>query len=518
MQSVSTISTHVPSAQVQRELSNVLSSGSTVVAVAKLVFLAALPILFPLIPPLIEIAIRVALSPLALLHTVVALNYTLFKHTPPDFLITALKANFFCIKGFIFGQFLPYATSSRENFRCFEDISKCAYAKMYLYALKGNENWSEDLEQYVARVPIDIPCFLESSFDLISYNQLRLQLDFFAPPPVAALEPKFAPFHIERLHLQRGISNVEIPNLPNGTNIATLFDQFWSHIDASWSEDVRINDDNQMRSKAYVIQDIKNYLQYLEDLFVRNTRNDHSSNITARAALGQVMLHFMARKRAIDAMNESAEKNRALQQWRQDGRSFVLSLAATCHHCIDRKLCDALIFYQRYVERKPITLDSLDNQTVETQVLSMLREHRQEIVQHACTNCIETDMHHAATERYVKSELNGELGLGMPPCIGGPDALTTYAIRNKVNEVRELFNRWYTPQSIVRDFQQRTRKLIAEDPNQKLYMKIIEWFERQDPPRPAEEVFDQDTLSFKEDAIIELLTKIGIIYREERNL
>jgi hypothetical protein len=491
------------------------SSHDTVIAVAMLVITCVLPVLFPLIPPLVEVAMRIALSPLLALHHVIALNYTLIKQNPPGFIITAIKANLLLWKGFILSQFLPYATSNWNCLRDCEHAAHQAYARMILLTMLGDSTWPEELEQRFVNRGVSLPCFFEKSLDLVAYNQAHLELEFFAPAPVEHIEPKFAPFHLRNEYFQNRVPNMAIPELPHGTDLPARFNEFWEHIDASWHDNIMINDDNIMRSKYDVIRSVRNFINSIETESRNNFSNIYcgQSLKTIRDALGQVVIRFMERKKTLDSMAESREKEKALKAWLLDGRSFVMSLSATCQHCIDRKLCDAIIFYQRYVIKKQFSSDDIDNSRLETQVFELLKEFRQELVQHACTNSIETDMHHAATERYVKSQLNRELGLGLPNALGAQDALTEYAIRSKVDEVRHLFYRLYTPQSIVRYFQKRITKQINEFQNQQVYMKIVEWFERQNPPRQAADVFDAAAMAFKEDAIIELFTSLEVIGR-----
>jgi hypothetical protein len=518
---------------------------STTGSIATLVTLCALPIILPYLPTIGEVAIRVVSAPIVALHRIIALNYTLFKPNPHhthDFILSAIKANLLFWKGFIFDHF-SLSTTNCECFREGREIANRAYARMLLYVWQGH-NWTEETEQALIHQRVFFPELYECDFDLdlITHNHLWNLLapaifpsmNFDPEPfpigemtatqpqqpgptaclPIEPREPKFDPFYIRNEYFQNMVRNVEIPPLPQGARLHALFDQFWPHINRSWDNNVQINDDNVMRSKVATITSVRNFLNSIDQEAANDFAGLYCAEAmrTIRKALGNVFSHFMERKLLIDEMAESSQKQKALNLWLLEGRSFVMALGANCNHCIDRKLCDAIIFFQRYVIKKPCSIDDVDNSRLETLASDLLKEHRQELIQHICTNSIETNEHHASTERYVKSQLNRELGLGLPAAFDAHDALTTYAIQNKVQEVRHIFYQLYTPQSIVRDFIRKISKQMNESHNQ-IYNKIVEWFERQEHPKSAEDIFDTESMVFKEDAIIELLIHLGVIAR-----
>jgi hypothetical protein len=548
------------------------STRDATIAIAELVLICALPILSPLIPPLLELTLRVASAPFVLLHHVIAVNYTLLKYDPPDFIMTAIKANLLLLKGFFFDHF-SLSTTDCTCFQEWRDSAQRDFVRMLVYCIVGStrdvleENVArriDVIEENVARRGVYLPRFYncDADLDLIELNHNVLEP--LVPPrlfnsglnnwrrylnnwgrehttnpppridprepraalidprepraalPVEPLEQKFAPFHIRRNYFAYRVPNREIPELPSGFDLFAQFDQYCAHVDASWDNSVQINDDNVMRDKASVFFNIRNFINSIEEQARANFEglNYAESMRTIRNALGQVVRRFMERKVVIDDISDVQEKQKALNAWLLEGRSFVMSLGASCHHCIDRKLCDAIIFFERHVTKKTCSVDDIDTRGLENHIFDMLKEHRLELVQHACTNSIETNEHHAATERFVKSQLNRELGLGLPASLGARDALTDFAIQNKVQEVRNLFFKLYTPQSIVKDFIKKTTKQMNEG-SSKVYMKITEWFERQDPPKSAEDIFNVDETAFKEEAILQLFTSLGVISKDQ---
>jgi hypothetical protein len=475
----------------------VVAGGDLTYAIVETVIIVALPILLPLIPPILEIGVRIISSPVILLKDLIALNYTIYKRTPSPVLISCLKANLLFFKAFIIDQFLVLTTITRPAWMIeLRNIADSAYTEMLLLCIHGSSNpWPET----IGRQDISFPALCSCSFDLVTLNRV----DFFAlssweRPEIHLdpVEPKFAPFHIRNEYFQYKVPNMEIPPLPTGTNLIELRDSLWAIIDPTWPDDLSMNDDGVLHTK--------NSLKWR----IFSLITDGNSIITS--ALGHVLQHFQDTKRIIDALPSSHEKDTKLANWHFESRSFFMSLGVTANHCIDRQVTDAIIYYTRYVMKRSISLEVLETTSLENIIFEFLKNFRQDLIHHACTNLIETNLHHVSTERYVKSTLNDELGLGLPDT-SNIAALTVYALESKVDEVRELFYRLYNPQTIVRHFIQETSKLIREQGSQKFYMKIVGWFESQDPPRQAEDIFDGDTLSFKEEAILELFEKLKII-------
>jgi hypothetical protein len=470
------------------------------VPIAFIVGLVALALLSPIIAPIVETASRIVCSPLLALHRIVVLEYTLFKHKPSEFIKTAIKANFLFFKGFILEQFLPKISLFND---C-EKLSRAAYAEMFLLSIDNSENLNPEAVERGFR----FPSLFECALDLGTINRVEFFATGGGQPVAQQLEqdsPKFAPYHIRNDYFQNRVASVDIPQLPEGANLQNLVDQLLGYIDASWPESLEINDDGVSRSKSFMVARIRNY-------FNNDNIYHPATNQTLRRTLGHVLLHFIQRKESIESLPVKSLRKKAVQAWLGDCRAFLMSLSATLSHCVDRRMTDAFIYYVRYVQRKPINPEMVATSRLEVQIFDLLKRLRQDLIQHVCSNLIETNTQHIHTERYIKSELNLELGLGLPGALREEESLMYHsAIREKVAEARTLFYRTYTPQSIVRHFISELTKQMRENQRDQLYMKIVEWFERQDPPRNAEDIFDPDELAFKEDAIIELFKKLRII-------
>jgi hypothetical protein len=454
---------------------------------------------------------QIIATPFIAIPKVIALNYTLFQHHPRSFARAALMANLLFWKGFLFENIIKPHIDSEHCTQYFNTRAQHAYARMLLYATRGHVD--PELEDLFAEREISFPSCSNPHLDLAAMNTIAPILN----EPSAELieeftEQNFIHLALKREYFQNRVENVEIPPLPPGTSLRASYAKLWSYIGPTWPDQLQINDDNQMRSKNELRNNTFNRLIDLDQNRIENDANPTAESIqTIKNALGHVALNFLARKKIIDALQEGSQKDKALRTWLLEGRAFFMSASTMFYHCIDRKLTDSIIFYQRYVQRKPSSPDAINNLRLETQVATILQEYRQDLIQYACTNLIETNGHHVSTERFVKNALNRELGLGLPQTLGARDALQRLAIRSKEMEVRDLFYRLYTPQAIVRHFIKKTTALMKEESHQQLYMKIVEWFERQDPPRTAADIFDPDTLSFKEAAIIELFKKLEII-------
>jgi hypothetical protein len=470
---------------------------SAAIAVSALVVACSLPIIGPIAKATTEIAIRVVVSPLVLIHRLVVLNYTILSHHPSYLLNTILLANFYFLYGFLFSQFLPTYTTSGFYITEWNNEAQRSFAQMLLVCLQGDNPSPSQVVRRIEERTVHFPNIFSCDLDLVIYNNERLELAY-APPPVEIQEPKFASLRLKCDYFHNRAPNLEIPPLPPGTNLHDQITALWNQIYALDQRDLEIDDENyQFQVRHDFVPDRARYYAI-----------NHDS--PSYRALCHVVLHLLERKRLIDQMAQSQKKEKAKNEWLRDSRSFIMSLIVTGRHCVDRHVTDAYIYYLRYVKRKPITLDSFENSRLENSIFELLAEYRQDLVQHACTNCIETNMHHVSTERYVKGALNEELGLGFPQELGQVH-YQNLAIGEKVDEVRRIFYQLYTPQSIVRYFIRKTHEQMQGQENHVLYMKIVEWFERQDPPKQAADIFDPDTLSFSEDAIIELFKKHRII-------
>jgi hypothetical protein len=326
-------------------------------------------------------------------------------------------------------------------------------------------------------------------------------------------DPKYASKHVLKEYFQNKVPSMEVPPLPSGIDLQVLCAQLWSHVDSTWAQDRVVNDDNRWRSKNALLESINTNLALLaEENQLEGGAACPQTIQTIKNALGHVFKAFLERKAAIDAMVDCPQKEKALAQWFLEGRTFFMSLGSTFNHCLDRKLDDIYIYYVRYVERKPTSYNDIDTVKLEACLADLLKEYRQDLVRHVCTNVIETDMHHVDTERYVLANLSGELGLGLPRAFGASDALSNFAKRDKVAEVRQLFYRMYTPQSVTRHLIAEIKKAAAtQDKKRNLYMKIVKWFEEQVPSRQPADIFDIEKNEFHEEAMITLLEKMHVI-------
>jgi hypothetical protein len=512
--------------------------------------------------------VPVVITPFLATRRVIDLNYTLL-HYKPSF-AAALKANMLFWKGHIYDWFLApqegdwsmWGSYSRE--KRFKEIAQRAYAEMLVTALpdnfvRGQEGrlWRNEMIGALTASGVRLTRFdAPLPYDLVPMNNLgdvmrmnHLQALALAPlrprdasralvpqavnqNPQAMIEiprdirgepatefheeaqdPKYASKNVRKDYFQYRVPSIEIPPLPQNTDLRTLLGLLWSHIDRTWPVGLQMNDDNSWYSKNELSARIGEYYGRMDEMRQFEELGASPETLsTIKNALGSVLLAFLARRAMIDAMEDPRKKEKALETWSLEGRSFFMSLGRTLHHCIDRKLDDAYIFYVRFVERKPISYDELDSNALEKSLSDLLKEYRQDLVRHACTNLIETNMHHVSTERYVYASLNGELGLGFPGAFAARDALSSYAKKDKVAEVRQLFYRMYTPQSVTRHLIAEIKKASAvQDKKRNLYLKIVEWFERQNPVQHAADVFDVEKNEFREEAMMTLLEKMRVI-------
>jgi type IV secretory pathway VirB3-like protein len=491
----------------------------------------------------VSLAVSLIATPLLATRRLVALNYTLFHYHPSSFMSSALKANLLFWKGHIYDWFLWMQASdfnlllgSGPRQTRFHQMAERAYAQMLVETLPENfvpgtakSVWRDALVERLAQGGVQFPPNRSLSFDLVKWNNsgevLRaIQSERIEIPQDLGNEPrvefrpevtdrKYASKQVRKDYFQNKVPCIEVPPLPHDVELADLSARLWSFVDRTWSLEERINDDNRWLTKNELIAHIHNCLVRFDSAAPMDYQDVTRETLqTVKNALGHVFLKFLERKVEADAIGDRHQKEKTLAAWSFDARSFFKSLGISLTHCWDRKLDDAYIYYVKYVQRKPISSDDINAIALETRLSQLLQEFRQDTVRHICSNLIDTNRHQVDTERFILASLNGELGLGLPQAFSARDALTQYAMREKLPEAREFFYKLYTPQSITRHLIAEIKKAAAtQDKQRNLYTKIVEWFASQAPIRQAADVFDIEKNEFHEEAMITLLEKMRVI-------
>jgi hypothetical protein len=528
-------------------------------AIAQIVLLCALPLIIPALPAIMECATRLAVAPFLAIHHMIVLNYTLFKHSPPHFLSTAIKANLLFLKGFIL-NLLPFNTTS--CLRNYEDAASRAYAEMYILAMRGDIGHPELLERMVEQQQVRFPSFFSTQLDLREQNRERManlfieprqlpptippsllrrpadihasqphsarqqriaprqidpaprQLpptlppslsrrpsDVLASQPHSSLRQRIATKQIDPAHYHIHAESLVIPPAP-AINLGEAFASLWSICEESWPDNFRIQDDNNRVGKHELAGRLERVFAHLE-VSNRYISLTEESTTLIKNVLGHILNNFKETNQQIEEMPRGVAKQRALRNLQRDLRLFFQRLGVTFNHCNDRTVTGAIEYYSEYILRRPLNPDAHENEDLERSLYQRLQQFRRDKFQRGYEQ-VDTNEHDAATERYAKVQLNNELGLGYPDAIGAHDNFANFALPQKVAEIRQKFLNLYTPQTILNEL----KRLIRSD---QLYMKIVNWFENQNPPKQAADVFDDVNNEFKDAALIELLEKLHVI-------
>jgi hypothetical protein len=534
-------------------LGQAISRNNASIAIAQIVLICALPILIPLIPTLLECTFRIAAAPFLALHHIVVLNYTLFKHHPPHFISTVIKANLLFWKGFILDQFLPHNTARCSMIRNCRAITRDAYAQMIFFIEFGDDiNAFNIFERERLRdvAGIQFPSIFSTQLDLTETNRERMQMFFNYPPAILSFNTSFRPSQVPgnlpSAQLSQNPSNLpparppQVPgNLPSARlsqfrfdmrprindklinpahyrihseplvipqspaiNLFDTYAEFWSICEGTWPENFAIQDDSSRATKEQLAIRLNQVFTTLQDLPRYNQLTEESTQLI-KNVFGHIFHNFKERNQQIEQMPSGAQKRNALNNLQRDLRLFFQRVGIAFNHCNDRTVTTAIEFYSQYILRKPLDPEARENANLEQHLLKRLQEFRRDQFQ-AGYHHVDTDMHDAATERYAKVHLNNEFGLGYPAAIGAADNFATYAMPQKVAEIRAEFLKLYTPKAILDHVKQ-----LAKSDN--LYMKIVNWFETQNPPRRAADIYDIDKGEFNDSALMQLLERLHVI-------
>jgi hypothetical protein len=306
---------------------------------------------------------------------------------------------------------------------------------------------------------------------------------------------------INPAHYRQFSRPIEIPEGPK-INLLEKYEELWSIWESTWPDSVEVQDDNFRQSKSRILEDLRCIFELLE--YSHYAKLGEESNVLVRNGLRHILNYFDKRKNTCERMIEGQEKKKEYKKLQDDMRRFFQRLGVTFNHCSDRIVTGIIEYYSEFILKQPMNEEELKKRTLEQHLFNRLREYRQTLLQSAYINFIKTDLHDAATERYVKNQLNKEFGLGYPSAIGAKDNYNGLALKDKVNELKKQFLNLYTPQAVLKHL----KHLVKSD---ELYMKIVNWFEKQTPRKTADKIYDVEKNEFKDTALVELLEKLHVI-------
>jgi hypothetical protein len=307
--------------------------------------------------------------------------------------------------------------------------------------------------------------------------------------------------HINPAHYRVNAEPLVVPQAP-AINLFDTFAALWSICEGSWPDNFSIQDDSRQVTKNELSAKLETVFNVLQTSPQYNLLTAESTQLL-KDVFGHILNSFDERNQQIEKMQNNAARRKALKELQRDLRLFFQRVGVAFNHCNDRTVTTTTELYSEYILKKPLSPDARENADLEKHLLNRLQEFRRHQFQDGYHH-VDTDMHDAATERYVKVQLNQELGLGYPAAMSANDNFASYAIKSKVPDIKREFEKLYTPERIL----QHVKQLEKSDG---LYMKIVNWFETQDPPKHASEIYDQDKDEFYDEALIELLEKLHVI-------
>lgn len=299
-------------------------------------------------------------------------------------------------------------------------------------------------------------------------------------------------------HLTKKVTLPQLPPSPRGFNLSQEIQGLFNQVDGVFPQ--MITDDRSMRTK-------ENLIFNLRDL-IEQTYNEYAldqTNSDIYRMLVQTVLAFKQRKADID--KEAGNKDSLILNYQRDVRTFLMVVGVAFYHCIDRKVNASQKMYFQFVEKDPNKFKQVAEKTMEASVLEQLLFFRRDLVDHICTQLIDTNMHHASTERFVKKSLNEEFNLQYPNLIMSENNAQFYAQRELVNEARKIFLREYTPQKANEFIQKFLKDSMSKSFN---YQAMCRWF-KENGNHSMQDVYDAEALAFKPNAMHAFYKKMNII-------
>jgi hypothetical protein len=301
------------------------------------------------------------------------------------------------------------------------------------------------------------------------------------------------------VHMTKAVSLPHIPEAPADMNISNELWRLYHEVDAVMPEN--IVDDDFTRPKGLLM---RNLVLVREQCFPRNSHNAMERDMYNMIA--GILVAFQQRKAAIDKVSVD-QRAKLIESYQRDVRTFLMQIGTAFYHCIDRKVPTTQKMYYQYVEKNLRKLEELQSQSLEEALFKQLLFVRRELIDHICNQEIETDAHHASTERFVKKKLNAEFNLAYPEIIGDANNMQVYAIERKVDEVRGIFRRECT----VKKYNEHIQKYLKNSQNKSFnYQLLCNWFQ-ETFDLSEQDVYDVDALEFKPEAMHAFYKKMGVI-------